>query len=90
MVIWQAPPPDHFYVAVADDVLNNVAVCRKSAGRIVAARGFWRKGNDPLKGEALAAFIACRVAVELDCSPTIIEGDLLVLWKQVTEGLTPD
>ncbi|KAB1200679.1 hypothetical protein CJ030_MR1G004101 [Morella rubra] len=54
--------------------------------RLVSARGSWRKGSNPLKGEALAALLACQLAVDLNCSQVI---PWLYAHRSMS-GVTPD
>lgn len=55
----------------------------KQPGEILRIRANEAQGEDLLKGEALAARLACALAADLAFPGIIVEGDSLALVNQV-------
>ncbi|KAB1202385.1 hypothetical protein CJ030_MR8G020182 [Morella rubra] len=83
-------PPDlgqlkvNYDVAVCNGTLVFAALIRNSQGHILHAQaGKTVLGNNPIKGGARAARLACDCALCFEGTPLIIEGDCLDLVTQI-------
>jgi hypothetical protein len=83
LAVW-SPPITHFYkinydTAIRQSFSAQAAVCRDSTGSIVQCSSIISPPCSALLGEATAALLAARLALSLNMSSVILEGDSLTV-----------